>query len=807
LINEQSQFIETAERLNRIRLARALAILSPLKRDLLRLIPLLFHYHRAGYPGYNGSMTPSGVFNYAPSESELAACDTLDLVKPTQHRVKQTAIEGVYSMGSMASFGQNPKSDIDVWLVHDRLLTKEECRLLEDKSSLLTAWFAQYGLEVNIYLVHPEQFSKASISEDDCLHPIGQEHSGSAQHWLLLEEFYRSQICLAGKTVAWWPNAQTADELLYLGDVSQIPASEYFGASLWQLYKGLDKPHKALLKVLLLEAYATEYPNTLLVSEKVWQRTIDGDFSAANDAYYLLYESIEAHLEKQQDLSRLEIVRRCFYLKCGIRLSEFEQAKDWRYHKLRSLVDSWNWSQSLIDTLDHCEDWHCGQLQWFNEQLNELMLGSYQTLIQFASANKLNGSFRLSELGLLTRKLHTYFSADTQQIISLNRLWSDSIAEPDLTIIYSHNDREYCLFRCPPYSRNFIGKRAVYRSRSKAKLLAWATLNGVSTQVTTWYEFASGSGKSEYLTTAAKRLLPFFESEEKHVSKMDLCQPWRYKKLILLLNFNSDPTAQWQGQEIMVDYMNANIFSLGRRQQNMLASIDIISLNSWGEWHCHHYEGELGILNALSFIIPGIRQAAEDISVEVISCSAKLKSQFERTVTGLAQRAVRLSLQVSSSSTLVYPLKVGKVQYGIFFNSKGMVFQDLKDAKAFYQQLSMKKVIELPRPDLGNEPFTKIPDVIQDFASHGAIQYFLRQGEHGLDVFVLNEQNELNHYVQQGVNVDELVSQVSHHHAFEEPDISTQRFNLPQFFRLIRIDGRLRVIPFGVSVDEAEMDF
>lgn len=51
---------------------------------------------------------------------------------------------------------------------------------------------------------------------------------------------------------------------------------------------------------------------------------------------------------------------------------------------------------------------------------------------------------------------------------------------------------------------------------------------------------------------------------------------------MFLLNFNSDSTAQWQGQEIMVDYMNANIFSLGRDQQNMLESIDIICLNSWG---------------------------------------------------------------------------------------------------------------------------------------------------------------------------------------------------------------------------------
>ena len=805
--SEQNHIIETADRLNRVRQARALALLSPLKKDLLRLIPVLLHYHRAGYPGYNGPMTPSGVFEYAPSEQELLACDTLGLVRPMVHLVKHAAIEGVYSMGSMSSFGQNPKSDIDVWLVHDRLLSKEECRLLEQKSGLLTAWFAQYGLEVNFYLVNPEQFSVCSVDKAEPLRAIGNEHSGSAQHWLLLEEFYRSQICLAGKKVAWWPNAQDSQQLLFLGDVSQIPACEYFGASLWQLYKGLDKPHKALLKVLLLESYAAQYPNTEFISEKVWQHTIEGDFSSANDSYFLLYESIENYLIAQDDPRRLEIARRCFYLKCGVRLSEPEQAQDWRYHKLNNLVESWQWSKSLLETLDNCEHWHCGQLQWFNEQLNELMLGCYQTLLQFASTHKLSESLKLSELGLLTRKLHTYFSSDTKQLIGLNRLWSDSISEQDLTIVYSHNLREYCLYCCPPNRSAFIGQRAVYRSKSRAKLLAWAVMNGVSEKMTRWYERANGERKSVGLTKAAQCLIEVFSPLTKRVSKMDLYQPWRYRKLVFMLNFNSDSTAQWQGQEVMVDYLNANIFSLGRAEKNMLESIDLLCLNSWGEWHCYHYHGELAILEALAFMTPGIRRSAEDLKVEVVSGSARLQDQFELTVKNLVRRAARLSWKVSSSATLVYPLKVAKVQYGLFFNSKGMVYQDLNDAKAFYQQLTKSMLIELPRPNLGDEPFSMAPAVIQDFAAKGAIQYFLRQSDDDLDIFVLNEKNELDHYIQKGTSVDELVSEVSHFHVFEEPDISTQRFNLPQFFRLMRVDGRLQVIPFGLSVEEAEMDF
>lgn len=806
-LSEQEHFIETADRLNQVRFARALAMLTPLQRHLFYLIPLLFHYHRSGDPGYNGPMTPSGIANYFPEDKAIEACKTLGLADPKVVHVQQNAIYGVYSMGSTATFGQNPKSDIDVWVIYDPTLSKDERFSLQQKSALLTTWFANHQLEVNIYLVHPKQFLAANKGEDNLGAAMDCENSGSAQHWLLLEEFYRSHICLGGKPVAWWPDAATPDSHIFLGDVRHLPASEYFGASLWQLYKGLDKPHKALLKVMLLEAYASDYPDTELVTSLVWKNTIAGDFSAFNDAYFLLYQSIERYLDRKNDKRRLEIVRRCFYLKCGIRLTVAEHPKDWRYFKLQHLVETWGWSENLLSTLDKCSTWHCGQLQWFNEQLNELMLGSYQTLLRFASENKLSESLKISELGLLTRKLHTYFSDDDQQIISLNRLWSGSISESDLTVIYSQNTQEYYLYRCPPESKNFMGNRAVYHSHSKAKLLIWATLNGVSTINTKWYDFGGNHWHSKQLTKAARRLPNMLKGEDWRASKLDLCKPWHFKKMIFLINFNSDPTVGWRGQEIMVDYMNANIFALGRDNINMLQSLDVISQNSWGEWHCHRFDGKQAILDALVYITPGMQRAIDEIKVGVVSCSTRLTSQFERAVTQLIERAKLLSIKAQSSSTMVHPLQVGEIKYGLFFNSRGMVYQDLSDAKAFYQKLSKQRMLELPRPNLGNEPFSTVPEVIQEYAAVGAIQYFLRQGEEGIEVFVLDEQNDINHYVQPGSNLDELVSQVSHHHAFAESYIEKERFNLPQFFRLVRIDGRLTALPFGVNVDEAAVEF
>lgn len=84
----------------------------------------------------------------------------------------------------------------------------------------------------------------------------------------------------------------TPNEWLDLGGLSSLSAEEYFGASLWQLYKSIDSPYKAVLKTLLLEAYSTGIPEPTSAGERyqtafarrrdciVWSRSILHDAGA-----------------------------------------------------------------------------------------------------------------------------------------------------------------------------------------------------------------------------------------------------------------------------------------------------------------------------------------------------------------------------------------------------------------------------------------------------------------------------------------------------------------------------------------------
>ena len=104
---------------------------------------------------------------------------------------------------------------------------------------------------MHFYLMTQKRFRNERYSD-----PLTKENSGSAQYMLLLEEFYRSAVRLAGKPLLWL-HLWVEDEKQYeaevarlvaegelnpndwvdFGGLGQFSASEYFGASLWQLYK------------------------------------------------------------------------------------------------------------------------------------------------------------------------------------------------------------------------------------------------------------------------------------------------------------------------------------------------------------------------------------------------------------------------------------------------------------------------------------------------------------------------------------------------------------------------------------------
>ena len=387
--------------LNQGRMSRAVEGLTPRQQSVLALLPLFFHVNHPLLPGYVSSSTPAGLSNFEPYAQTLADAQRLTRsfsYKP-RHGNPPTPIHGLFLMGSLGTLAQADQSDMDVWVCHAPDLSETELAELRKKCQLLETWALGMGAEAHFFLIDPTRFvlgdRDTQLSSDDC---------GTTQHYLLLDEFYRTAIWLAGRTPVWWlvPVYEESryaefthtlvskrfirtDETLDLGHLAHIPPGEFIGAGLWQLFKGIESPHKSLLKLLLIEVYASEHPQVNCLSldfkQRVYANQLDLD---ELDPYVVVYRRIERYLEGRGEAQRLELVRRSLYLKVDHALSNGEAGTQWQRRLLKRLTREWGWDEQHLALLDHRSQWQAQQVSHERRALARELSASYRSLRQFA---------------------------------------------------------------------------------------------------------------------------------------------------------------------------------------------------------------------------------------------------------------------------------------------------------------------------------------------------------------------------------------------------------------------------------------
>lgn len=387
---------------NQGRLARAMEGLAPRQQSLLSLLALFFHVNHPLMPGYVTDCTPAGVSGYEPDASTLAIARHLvgDFsFKPCSQQPQ--SIHGLFLMGSLGTLAQTDQSDMDVWICHDPYLGEPALQALRSKCRRLELWAASQGSEAHFYLIDAQRFARGE--RDVQLYP---GNSCTTQHNLLLDEFYRTAIWLAGRTPLWWwvpVNEEArhdefarallnkgligAGEVIDLGHLAHIPSGEFLGAGLWQLFKGIDSPYKSLLKLLLIEVYASEHPRVHCLSLGFKQAVYADQLNLDElDPYVVVYRRIEHYLKACGDLRRLELVRRSLYLKvnCNLTGSAAQRGVPWQRQLLERLTKEWGWDECLLASLDNRSQWQVEQACHERLALARELSVSYRFLSRFA---------------------------------------------------------------------------------------------------------------------------------------------------------------------------------------------------------------------------------------------------------------------------------------------------------------------------------------------------------------------------------------------------------------------------------------
>lgn len=820
-------YIETLKQrldaINQLRVDRALAAMGPAFQQVYTLLPVFLHHHHPLIPGYLEGKVPQGICLFTPDESQKTYLTDLEdkwgsTIEPAAKG--ELPITGVYSMGSTSSIGQSQTSDLDIWVCHQSWLDNEERNRLQQKCSLLEKWAASLGVEVSFFLIDENRFrhnESGSLGGEDC---------GSTQYILLLDEFYRTAVRMAGKRILWnmvpgeeeahydeyvlslyAQGALTPNEWLDLGGLSTLSAEEYFGASLWQLYKSIDSPYKAVLKTLLLEAYSWEYPKTQLLAMDIKQRLHQGEIVCFGlDSYCMMLDRVTRYLTQIEDSTRLDLVRRCFYLKVCEKLSRARASVGWRREILSQLVAEWGWDEDRLAILDNRANWKIERVREAHDELLDAMMQSYRNLIRFARRNNLSVSASPQDIGVLTRKLYAAFEALPGKVTLVNPQISPDLSENDLTFIHvpigRANRTGWYLYNQSPSMESIVSHQPLEYNRYLNKLVAWAYFNGLLTSTTRLHIKSGGLCDIAKLRELVADVSHNFPLRLAAPTPKALYSPCEIRHLAIIVNLEHDPTAAFRNQVVHFDFRKLDVFSFGQNQECMVGSIDLLYRNSWNEVRTLHFSGEQAVLEALKTILGKMHQdAAPPESVEVFCYSQHLRGLIRTRIQQLVTECIELRL----SSKRLEPgrfkaVRVSGQTWGLFFERLSVSVQKLENAIEFYGAISNNKLHGLSVKLQTDQ--AHLPAVIDGYASEGIIQFFFEDSadDNGFNIYILDESNRVEVYHHCEGSKEDLVRDVSRFYSSSHDRFtygsSFINFNLPQFYQIVSLDNRIQVIPF-----------
>ncbi len=812
--------------LNRERLRRTREVLRSRQRDVMDVLTLLFHANHPSFPGYISKNTPVGVADYQPSKNTLEAAKKL--VRSFDYKKKALPrydIHSMFLMGSSGTIAYSESSDFDIWLCHRSDLSGPELDELQRKAEAIEKWADEYNLEVHFFLMDAEKFKEGSVVE------LSVESSGSAQHHLLLEEFYRTGLLLAGRYPVWWlvPPSEEKNydayverlklrrdirdsETIDFGGLPHAPAEEFLGAALWQLYKGVDSPYKAVLKLMLMETYASEFPHVNLLCMQFKREIHDGEVDMVSlDPYIMLYKKLAGYLSGSDQQEKLELVRRCFYFKVNEQLGKPVDDKymTWQREVMEELTASWGWSHDYMAMLDTRATWKINRVIEERRSLVDALTQGYQFLSSFAREHVQLSMISQRDLHILGRKLYAAFERKAGKIDIINRGVSDDVVESHLTFYHVGGEGGWMLFRGNVSSEEVRSVKPLKRAHSVVELTAWCFFNKLADDrtvvVLVGKEITIKMNEVRAITRAFENLFPGGKLAPS--SMEDLVDAPRMVRAALLVNV-ADETKDIHIRE--GKHMTSNrtdALSYGGVCNNLINSFDFVFQTSWQEILTFRYSGSKGVLDCLRAYIQWTPRSKGSPPPAVrIQCDVSGRAMvIQKRVEELFEDIRDCFYSGSHPDTVRYLFCIGRTHYLLQIENDALVYTQHDTYNDLLNKLS--EPVEQFTPTVMDRyalTNTLIP-MIYRLNKAGAIQLFYQVDGTAVDVYVADERGALYYHRAEGQNPEILLNQyrrffdsVTYRQMIQRNDgpaaTAGERGIAVQFFQAGRgRDGRLRL--------------
>lgn len=752
-------------KINRERIELTRQSLGTKQTNFIELLPLLFHENNPELPGYINKMVPAGISEYAVEQAAIKAAKAyFKSYKPIRRARRLMDINGLYFMGSSGSIAYNSKSDFDVWLLHSTSLDADAIDLIQQKAYAIEQWAEkELRLEVHFFVFSAEEFKQGQQQG------LSSESSGSAQHYLLLDEFYRSSLLIAGKIPTWWlvpPENEkdydnyieqlieqkelSATDSIDFGSVANIPASEFFGASVWQLYKSIHAPYKSLMKLLLMEVYASEFPKISLLSMMFKEAVYEGaDDLSDLDPYLMMYRKIEEYLMARNQRERLELFRQCLYIKIKEPLSHNIKKKIWRRELFKKIVLDWGWPQEKFMSMDNQEEWKIEKITKKRNRLMNALTESYRFLSTFARQNTEVSRVSQTELNVLGRKLYAAFERKAGKVDIINYGNETSMNYSEITIFQkkNHSGKDSWQIYQGHISSNVIkDQEPIKRTQNVIELVAWAYFNNIVDS----HSAISLINNDALTVKELRQLLVAFEEEFPtrqlpEADFNDLNQAARIQHACLFINVGHIPNAGSNDQIGHVSSIRDNILSYGGQHNNLAYSFDLMICTTWEELLTFHFDGPDALLQCICEYLrwAPIGDTLVPAKINVFSYSSSYGIAITKRIAEIFQDVIGEYYRKQLYENTRYLIEIEDC-YHMLFNEEGHVRQKYIGSSAHLLRILGKpsnafSPVLFEKKTHGNETLQELFKLNKP----ETIQLFYTTNENMADIYILDENGSL----------------------------------------------------------------
>jgi len=761
------------ETVNARRLQRMTEALNSQQRIFIQALPILFHSNHPMLPGYVSKQTPAKLANFQSTKEHLRIGKQLARSFSFQFDNQDAQILGIYIMGSVGTVAQSGRSDLDIWLCHVPNLNEQQQRELKAKCESISKWAASLKLEAHFFPMEPDSFRRGEMVSLD------NESSGSTQRLLLLDEFYRSAVFIGGRMPLWWfvpaseeqrynEHARTLlrqrfvheKDVLDFGGVDKLPDKEFITAGFWQLYKAIESPYKSVLKLLLLEAYASERPKITPLSLSYKHMVYRGEQDIDRlDGYVLIYERIESYLKKNKQSKRLEIARRCFYFKVNRKLSKAIKSshKSWQRLLMEKMTQEWGWDADKIAGLDKRNSWKTSRVSEERARLVSELTNCYQYLSEFTKQQQSSKSFTGEELKILGRKLQAAFERQPGKIEWINPGISNNITE-DALCIEEHQSEESGAGSLWTLSAKSQGVDARYdgdtlkSSKDFVELILWCHFNGICNKQTVFDLQKCPSVRPpelRKLLNTVQTWLPQAPSERPHHSFQYDAVP---TQILILINVGQAQNTEYRNQDLQRLSTNIDALQYSGTRESLIHSLDIIDCNSWHEIHCRRFEGSNAVTESLKYYLefcpPSQLKKPPLPNIECLGSSHS--GIIVHRIRSLFDEISRCFYGSKSKTATRYIFELAHQYHCIQFLKQRVELHRFRSTTLLMDYLGLPQAspstIAIDSYALKNTPLR----AIRTHLTIGVISVFYRRLDFGWDFYIADEKGAIKHFALRG---------------------------------------------------------